>query len=66
MSEVLIVKAIVDCGPLLEPDWGGELAGECLVAGPRPMRPGRAQPERITWDRHSVGPPPAESEIGVG
>lgn len=55
-----------DRGTLLEPDPGGELVGERLVAGPGSMGPGRAKPEKTTWSRLPVGPPPAGRVIGVG
>ncbi len=53
-------------GPLLEPGLGVGLDGERLVAGPVPMGPGRAQPEKATWDPLPVGSPPAGGAKGVG
>jgi len=46
-------------GPLLEPDLGGELVGERLVAGPGSTGPGRTKPENTTWSHLPVGSPPA-------
>jgi len=48
-------------GPLLEPDLGGELVGERLVAGP-----GSTGPEKTTWSHLPVGSPPAGRVMGVG
>jgi len=54
-------------GPLLlEPDLGGELVGECLVAGPGSTGPDRAKPDKTTWSHLPVGSPPAGRVIGVG
>jgi len=53
-------------GPLLEPDLGGELVAERLVARPGSTGTGRAKPEKTTWSRLPVGSPPAGRVIGPG
>ena len=53
-------------GPPLEPGLEVGLEGERLVAGPTPMGPGRAQPERTTWVPLPMGSPPVGGAIGVG
>lgn len=50
----------------MESDLGGELAGERLVAGPRPLGPGWAHPERTTWSSCPVGHPPEGIGIVFG
>ena len=46
-------------GPILEPGLGMGLEGKRLVAGSLPKGPGWERPERATWARPHVGPPPA-------
>ena len=53
-------------GPPLEPGLGVGLSGERLVAGPSPMGPGRAQPEKGAWDPPATDPPPVGGAKGVG
>ena len=50
-------------GPPLEPGLAVGLGGECLVAGPVPMGPDRA--EDMTWDPLPTDSPPAEGAKGV-
>ena len=64
--QISLARTRVTGAPSLEPGLGVGLAGERLVAGPTPTGPGRAQPERETWDPPHMDPPPMGGAVMVG